>query len=138
MTVAVVAREELPIRSEEDIVRVRRLARALAQRGGFDAFASAALMTAASEMARNTWQHGGGGLAAIEEVRDGRRAGVRMTFADRGPGIPDLERVLRGGYSTASSLGLGVSGTRRLVDEFAIDTRPGEGTTIVVTKWTRR
>ena len=95
-------------------------------------------MTAASEMARNTWQHGGGGLAAIEEVRDGRRAGVRMTFADRGPGIPDLERVLRGGYSTASSLGLGVSGTRRLVDEFAIDTTPGEGTTIVVTKWTRR
>ena len=99
---------------------------------------AAALTTAASEIARNTWQHGGGGRAALEALRDGARAGVRMTFTDSGPGIPDVERVLRGGFSTAASLGLGVSGTRRLVDEFALESKVGEGTTIVVTKWTRR
>lgn len=138
MTVTVVSREEVAIRTEEDIVRARRVARTLAQQGGFDAFAAAALTTAASELARNTWQHGGGGRVALEALRDGTRAGVRMTFSDEGPGIPNVERVLRGGYSTACSLGLGVSGTRRLVDEFSLETKVGLGTTIVATKWTRR
>ena len=93
--------------------------------------------TGASELARNAWVHGGGGEARVEEVADGLRRGVRLTFRDRGPGIADIERVLAGGFSTIRSLGLGLSGTRRLVDEFEIDSSPGRGTVVVVTKWTR-
>lgn len=129
--------ETMAIDREEDIVHVRKRARTLAQARGFDAFACAALTTAASELARNVWVHGGGGKATLEELSDGNRFGIRMVFCDQGPGIVDLERALRGGYSTARSLGLGLSGTRRLVEEFAIDTQPGEGTRVTITKWTR-
>lgn len=137
MEIRVLSHTELHIRYESDIVEVRRKARACAQARGFDAFASAALTTAISELARNTWVHGGGGEAVIEEISDGIRFGVRVTLRDSGPGIADVDRVLQGGYSTARSLGLGLSGTRRLVDEFAIDTAPGRGTTVIVSKWTR-
>lgn len=128
---------EVPIAREDDIVLVRRKARALAQERGFDAFAAAALTTAASELARNVWVHAGGGKALIEELTDGYRTGIRMTFVDEGPGIVDIERVLQGGFSTARSLGLGVSGTRRLVEEFDLQTTPGRGTKVVIVKWTR-
>lgn len=128
---------ELPIRYEADIAEVRRRARARAQGRGFDSFALAALTTAASELARNAWVHGGGGTALLEDLTDGQRAGVRMTFTDAGPGIANLDRVLAGGFSTVRSLGLGLSGSRRLVDEFEIDSAPGRGTRVVVTKWTR-
>lgn len=129
--------ETMAIDREEDIVHVRKRARMLAQARGFDAFACAALTTAASELARNVWVHGGGGHATLEELSDGNRFGIRMVFRDQGPGIADLERALQGGYSTARSLGLGLSGTRRLVEDFTIDSRPGEGTRVTITKWTR-
>lgn len=128
---------ELPIAREDDIVLVRRKARALAQERGFDAFAAAALTTAASELARNAWVHAGGGRAIIEELTDGHRTGIRLTFIDEGPGIADVDRVMQGGFSTARSLGLGVSGTRRLVEEFDLTTQPGKGTKVVICKWTR-
>ncbi len=129
--------ERFPIQSESDIALVRRRVREVAQELGFDAFATAAITTAASELARNVWTHAHGGDSAIARVLDGRRKGVRLEFRDRGPGIPDLPRVMAGGYSTARSLGLGLSGSKRLVDEFHIESNPGQGTLVEVTKWAR-
>jgi serine/threonine-protein kinase RsbT len=137
MAVQVLSCDRMPISSEDDIVLVRRRARVLAQERGFDAFAVAAVSTAASELARNTWTHGRGGQATLEVLMDGGRAGLRLCFDDEGPGIAELDRALAGGYSTGRSLGLGLSGSRRLVDEFHIETRPGTGTTVTVTKWAR-
>jgi serine/threonine-protein kinase RsbT len=134
----VLSREELAIASEDDVVVVRRAVRAVAERRRFDAFAMAALTTAASELSRNAWVHGGGGRVVLEELLDDRgRAGVRLAFRDEGKGIDDVDRVMAGGYSTGGSLGLGLSGSRRLVDEMRIDTTPGGGTTVTVTKWQR-
>lgn len=137
MATAVLDRAEFAIRRESDIIEVRRRARALAQASGFDAFAATALTTAASELARNVWVHAGGGSAVVEELRDDARRGVRLTFVDEGPGIADVERVLAGGFSTVRSLGLGLSGTRRLVDDFELETAPGRGTRVIITKWAR-
>lgn len=137
MAYEIVARWEMPIATEDDIILVRRKARALAQEKGFDGFAAAALTTAASELARNVWVHGGGGAATIEVLGGDDRTGIRLTFVDQGPGIGDLDRVLAGGYSTARSLGLGLSGTRRLVDDFVIESASGAGTRVEITKWTR-
>ncbi|MCO5169820.1 MAG: anti-sigma regulatory factor [Planctomycetes bacterium] len=134
----VVAREAHPVRSEDDVVLVRRRARELAQRRGFDGFAQAAITTATSEIARNALVHGGGGEATLEELDRAGRAGVRLTCRDQGPGIVDLARALRGGFSATGTLGLGLSGARRLVDEFEVQSAPGEGTTVVLTKWARR
>jgi serine/threonine-protein kinase RsbT len=134
---AVLTRTVTRIEREEDIITVRRQARAMAQERGFDTFAVAALTTACSELARNVWVHAGGGEAVLEAIADGDRPGVRVEFRDEGPGIADVDRVLAGGYSTARSLGLGVSGTRRLVDEFELASQPGRGTTVRITKWAR-
>jgi len=123
------------IATEDDVILVRRAVRALAEAHGFDVFASAALTTATSELTRNVWVHGGGGLAIIEELANGERSGVRVTFRDEGPGIADVARVMAGGYSTARSMGLGLSGSRRLVDEFDLKTVPGRGTTVEIVKW---
>jgi len=128
---------EMPITSEDDVVIVRRKVRALAQARGFDAFALAALTTATSELTRNVWVHAGRGNALIEELTDGQRFGVRVTFRDEGPGIDDIERALAGGYSTAKTMGLGLSGSRRLVDEFLLESTPGKGTLVRLIKWTR-
>jgi serine/threonine-protein kinase RsbT len=128
----------LPIRAYEDIFRVRDRIRAMAHASGFNAFAALAVTTAASELARNTWVHGRGGLVHLERIADVERHGVRATFRDHGPGIQDLSRALAGGHSTAGSLGLGLSGSRRLVDEFAIDTHPARGTVVTIAKWGRR
>ena len=133
----IVSTRALKIDCEDDVVLVRRAARELAHARGFDAFATAAVTTAASELARNVWTHAQMGVATLEEVTDGIRTGVRLVFSDKGPGIANVDRVLAGGYSTARSLGLGVSGTRRLVDEFDLQTVPGQGTTVTITKWTR-
>jgi serine/threonine-protein kinase RsbT len=136
MGTTTLSREEMPIEREEDVVHVRRKVRALAQERGFDTFASAALTTATSELTRNVWVHAKRGTATIELLSDGRRFGVRVTFRDEGPGIADLDRAMAGGFSTARSMGLGLSGSKRLVDEFSIETAAGKGTRIVVTKWT--
>ena len=135
--VDVIRRHELPIETEDDVVLVRRKVKQLAQARGFDAFASAAITTATSEITRNVWVHAGRGRAVIEEITDGVRHGLRIEFSDEGPGIPDVARVMAGGYSTARSMGLGLSGSKRLVDEFTLDTAPGRGTTVRMVKWTR-
>ncbi len=133
---AVIGSHELAIRNEEDIVLVRRKVRALAQARKLDAFAVAALTTATSELTRNVWVHGGGGSALLEELADGMRYGVRATFVDQGPGVSDLDRALAGGFSTTNTMGLGLSGSRRLVDTFSIETGPG-GTRVQIEKWGR-
>jgi serine/threonine-protein kinase RsbT len=103
----------------------------------FDTFATAAITTATSELARNVVAHAGGGSARIEEVSDGVRVGIRIVFEDAGPGIADVPRVLQGGFSTARSMGLGVSGSKRLVDDFALESTLGKGTTVTIAKWKR-
>lgn len=133
----VVRQHEMPIESEDDVVLVRRKVKQLAQSRGFDTFASAAITTATSEITRNVWVHAHRGKALIEEITDGSRWGLRIAFQDEGPGIPDVERVLAGGYSTARSLGLGLSGSKRLCDELEIETKLGHGTTVRLVKWTR-
>ncbi|WP_156755904.1 ATP-binding protein [Actinokineospora pegani] len=129
--------EELRIAADEDVVRVRQAVRNCAQRVRLSLVDQTKVVTAASELARNTLIHGGGGLARVEEVVDGRRRGVRASFHDEGPGIPDLTLALADGWSSGSGLGLGLSGSRRLVDVFELDTEPGGGTTVTVVKWTR-
>ncbi|ATO15518.1 ATP-binding protein [Micromonospora sp. WMMA1998] len=125
------------IRSDEDVVRVRQLVRTTAVAVRLSLVDQTKLVTAASELARNTLIYGGGGSAEVSTVSDGRRRGVRIVFADQGPGIPDLDLALTDGYTTGGGLGLGLSGARRLVDDFDIRTAVGEGTTITVTKWSR-
>jgi serine/threonine-protein kinase RsbT len=136
-TAEVLRRHEMPIETEDDVVLVRRKVKQLAQQRGFDAFATAGLTTATSEITRNVWVHARRGKAIIEELTDGSRYGLRIVFVDQGPGIPDVPRVLEGGYSTARSLGLGLSGSKRLVDEMEIETEVGRGTTVRMVKWTR-
>jgi serine/threonine-protein kinase RsbT len=125
------------IRTEDDVLVLRKRVREIAEHRKFDNFAIAAITTATSELARNVLVHGGGGEAVVEEVTSGPRAGIRIAFIDRGPGIPDIDRVLVGGYSTARSMGLGLSGSKRLVDEFALESKVGHGTRVTVTKWKR-
>lgn len=138
MVSRVLSHQELEIACEEDISVVRRRVRELARKRGFNAFATAAITTATSELSRNVWVHAHRGKATIEEIEDEReRTGLRVAFDDEGPGIADLERALSGGFSTARSLGLGLSGSRRLVDEFQIETVMGRGTQIEVVKWKR-
>jgi serine/threonine-protein kinase RsbT len=137
MMIQVAATHQLPIACEDDIITVRRRVRDIAELKKFDSFATAAITTATSELARNALVHGGKGNACIEEVTDGYRLGIRIVFEDRGPGIDDIPRVLAGGYTTARSMGLGLSGSKRLVDDFELDSTPGAGTKVTVTKWKR-
>jgi serine/threonine-protein kinase RsbT len=127
--------EELPIAESLDIVRVRQAVRACMVDDGFSLVDQTKLVTAASELARNTLDFGGGGTVLLEQLLDGPRAGVRLTFTDHGPGIADLERALTDGYTSGHGLGLGLSGSRRLVNEFAIESSPGEGTVVTVARW---
>jgi serine/threonine-protein kinase RsbT len=136
VSVSVLEHVQMKIGSEDDIILVRRKVREVAQACGFDVFAVSAVTTAASELARNVWVHAGPGVAIIERLADDLRFGVRVEFNDEGPGIADVERVLAGGYSTAKSMGLGLSGSRRLVDEFSIESAVGRGTKVTFTKWT--
>jgi serine/threonine-protein kinase RsbT len=135
--IQVAATHELRIECEDDIILVRRRVRDIAELRKFDSFATAAITTAASELARNALVHGGKGMACIDEVSDGHRLGIRIVFEDKGPGITDIPRVLAGGYTTARSMGLGLSGSKRLVDEFELQSTPGSGTKVTVTKWKR-
>jgi serine/threonine-protein kinase RsbT len=123
------------VRVDADIVVVRQATRELAGRAGFPKTELTVLTTAVSEIARNTVRYAGTGEVVVELVQGERRPGIRVTARDAGPGIPDVERALQDGYSTSNSMGLGLPGTRRLMDEFDVVTRPGRGTTIVMTKW---
>jgi serine/threonine-protein kinase RsbT len=128
---------EIAITTEADLVAVRKRVREVAHLTGLDSFATVAITTAASELARNVLVHAKGGSATIDEVQNASRRGLRIAFRDTGPGIPDIDRVLVGGFSTAKSLGLGLSGSKRLVDEFQIDSVVGRGTVVTVIKWAR-
>ncbi|MGI5241319.1 ATP-binding protein [Dactylosporangium sp. CA-139066] len=129
--------QRLEIADDKDVVRVRQAVRVAAVAAKLPLVDQTKLVTAASELARNTLIHGGGGYATVAGVHNGRRAGVRADFVDEGPGIADLGLAFTDGYTTGSGLGLGLSGSRRLVDEFEIDTKPGGGTRVSVTKWAR-
>lgn len=129
------AADVLPIRSGDDIVRVRQQVRIRAVAAGFSLVDQTKLVTAASELARNTLDHGGGGMVRIESVDLGGRRGVRLTFEDEGPGIPDIARTLQDGFTTGTGLGLGLGGAKRLTNEFSIDSAPGKGTRIVIARW---
>lgn len=127
--------ESRPLRAEDDVVRARQAVRSWAVEMGFSLIDQTKLVTAASELARNTVVYGGGGTLRMEALEDGPRTGLRLVFADEGPGIPDIDTALRDGYTTGSGLGLGLGGARRLVSEFAIDSAPGQGTRVTVVKW---
>jgi serine/threonine-protein kinase RsbT len=129
--------DRITVASDQDVVRVRQLVRTVAVSVKLSLVDQTKLVTAASELARNTLVYGGGGTVEVTRVENGRRSGIRIVFADQGPGIPDLDLALTDGYTTGGGLGLGLSGARRLVDEFAIDTAVGQGTSITVTKWCR-
>lgn len=128
---------EFEIRNEADVVKVRQAARQFAQKAALSIVDQTKIVTAVSELARNTLIHGGGGTAQIELVNNEKRVGVRANFIDQGPGISDVKRALSGGFSTGGGLGLGLSGSRRLVDAFDLDTAPERGTRVTVTKWAR-
>lgn len=127
--------QKLPVRSTEDLLQVRQTIRSWAAEAGFNLVEQTKLITAASELARNTVVHGGGGAVVAEIVDDGGRTGVRLTFEDRGPGIADLNLALKDGYTSGGGLGLGLGGAKRLSNEFYIDSKPGEGTRVTITRW---
>ncbi|MEA5365348.1 ATP-binding protein [Amycolatopsis sp., V23-08] len=129
--------EEIVIRADQDVVRVRQLVRTYALQVKLSLVDQTKLVTATSELARNTLIYGGGGTASVEEVTDGRRKGVRARFHDDGPGIPDVTVALADGWSSGKGLGLGLGGAKRLVDQFDLDTEVGRGTDIAVVKWAR-
>jgi serine/threonine-protein kinase RsbT len=127
--------DRLQIRATEDIVRVRHAVRTWAVKIGLTLVDQTKIVTAASELARNTLDYGGGGEATIETVQNGIRPGLRLTFEDKGPGIPDIDVAMRDGYTTGGGLGLGLSGAKRLANEFDIYSKPGEGTRVTIVKW---
>jgi serine/threonine-protein kinase RsbT len=129
--------ERIEVSTDQDVVRVRQLVRTAAVAAKLSLVDQTKLVTAASELARNTLVYGGGGAVEVTRVDNGRRQGIRIVFTDSGPGIADLDLALTDGYTSGNGLGLGLSGARRLVDEFVIDTAVGKGTTIAVTKWCR-
>jgi serine/threonine-protein kinase RsbT len=132
---ATLGAEKLQVRSGREIVTIRQTVRAWAIELGFSLVDQTKIITAASELARNVATHGGGGTLLLEKLNNGNRSGLRLTFEDEGPGIPDVELAMKDGYSTAGGLGLGLSGSRRLVNEFSISSRPGGGTRVSITKW---
>jgi serine/threonine-protein kinase RsbT len=127
--------ETMPLRTSDDVVRVRQAVRQRAIGAGFSLVDQTKIVTAASEVARNTVDYGGGGTLRIEVLRDGVRRGVRLTFADQGPGIPDINKAMTDGYTTGGGLGLGLSGSKRLSNEFNIKSSTGEGTVVTLARW---
>jgi len=132
---AVLREEKREIRTETDVVSVRQLVRELAVGAGFGLVDQTKIVTAASELARNTLRHGGGGSVRVEVRNDGSRRGIHIVFEDEGPGIPNVEEALRDGYSTGGGLGLGLGGARRLSDQFHIESDPGRGTRVAIARW---
>jgi serine/threonine-protein kinase RsbT len=132
---AVLRDELIGLRSMDDIIKARQLVRDCAIFQGLSLVDQTKLVTAASELARNTVVHGGGGEMRLQALNDGPRRGVKVVFLDSGPGIPDVELAMKDGYTTRGGLGLGLSGSKRLVNEFAIDSKPGVGTTVSIVRW---
>jgi serine/threonine-protein kinase RsbT len=128
------ATETLPLRTTEDVVRMRQVVRERAVALGFSLVDQTKLVTAASELGRNTIVHGGGGEMKIETV-SAPRPGISLTFSDTGPGIPDIDLALKDGYTTGTGMGLGLGGAKRLSSEFHIQSRPGDGTRITIKRW---
>jgi serine/threonine-protein kinase RsbT len=127
--------ETFAISSSEDVVRARQLVRAMAVEAGLKLTDQTKIVTAASELARNMVIYGGGGVLSLEIIGEGDGTGVRLTFEDTGPGIPDVQLAMKDGYTTGVGLGLGLSGSRRLCNEFEISSKLGEGTRVTVTRW---
>lgn len=127
--------ETMSIQSSADVVLVRQAVRQWAVELRFSLVDQTKIVTAASELARNTLDYGGGGTVKLEVLQEGIRRGLRLTFEDKGPGIPDLDLALKDGFTTGGGLGLGLSGTKRLVNEFHIVSQVGEGTCVTITKW---
>jgi serine/threonine-protein kinase RsbT len=127
--------EVVPVRAEQDIVIVRQKVRQWAVELKFSLVDQTKIITAASELARNLWIYGGGGEVTLHRIQAGSRAGLRVDFVDHGPGIPDIAEALRDGFSSGTGMGLGLGGAKRLVNEFEIDSTPGEGTRVSITRW---
>jgi serine/threonine-protein kinase RsbT len=128
--------ETFPVRSGEDVVKARQVVRSRAMEAGFSLVEQTKIVTAASELARNTVIYGGGGEMRIERLSDGpKRTGLRLTFEDQGPGIADIDLALRDGYTSGNGLGLGLNGARKLSHEFDIKSAPGQGTRVTITRW---
>ena len=123
------------IRSSEDVVSVRQAVRRYAVEIGFNLVDQTKIVTASSELARNTLDYGGGGMATVEVVRNGSRTGVRIRFEDEGPGIANIEQALKDGFTSGSGMGLGLGGSKRLSHEFEIDSAPGNGTRVTILRW---
>jgi serine/threonine-protein kinase RsbT len=132
---AVLRHETRAVRSSEDVVAVRQVVREWATSIGFSLVEQTKIVTAASELARNTLQYGGGGTVRLEALNDDRRRGLRLVFEDSGPGIADIDLALKDGHSTGGGLGLGLGGAKRLASEFDIVSRPGEGTRVTIARW---
>lgn len=132
---AILKNETLPIKSSSDIVKVRQFAREWAVLLGFSLVEQTKMVTAASELARNVLDYGGGGKVELEVLQNELRQGLKLTFADQGPGIADLDQALKDGFTTGSGMGLGLGGAKRLVNEFEIDSAPGRGTKVSITRW---
>jgi serine/threonine-protein kinase RsbT len=127
--------ETIGLKSTDDVVRVRQLVRACAIDAGFGLVDQTKIITAASEIARNAVDYGGGGTVKIEVLRNGAHNGVRLTVEDRGPGIADLALAMKDGYTGGSGLGLGLGGAKRLCSDFEIKSAPGQGTTVILARW---
>ncbi|HEY4030304.1 MAG TPA: anti-sigma regulatory factor [Caulobacteraceae bacterium] len=127
--------DTLQIRVSDDVVRVRQEVRARAVEVGLSLVDQTKIVTAASELARNTLEYGGGGECLVEALDDGRRKGLRLSFEDKGPGIPDLDLALKDGWTSGKGLGLGLSGARRLSETFEIHSKVGEGTRVIISRW---
>jgi serine/threonine-protein kinase RsbT len=127
--------DRIALRSSEDVVRLRKVVRERAVAAGFSLVDQTKIVTAASELGRNVIQYGRGGEARVHAVENGTRRGLRLEFVDQGPGIQDLALALQDGYTTGSGLGLGLSGAKRLSDEFEIQSEPGKGTRVAIVRW---
>jgi serine/threonine-protein kinase RsbT len=127
--------DSLPILSSTDIVLIRQEVRKWSGELGFSLVDQTKMITAASELARNSLDYGGGGVVLLEVVHDGGKRGLRLTFEDKGPGIPDIDRALTDGFTTGKGMGLGLGGAKRLVNTFEIASRVGEGTRVTITRW---
>jgi serine/threonine-protein kinase RsbT len=127
--------EKLMVRTTDDIVNVRQIVRKIAIETGFNLVDQTKIITAASELARNTVIYGGGGVLKIEVLTNGSKSGVKLIFEDEGPGIADVEQALKDGYTSGQGLGMGLGGARRLSNEFEIQSQPGKGTRVAITKW---